>query len=68
VRIVSCNPLELKDPELPPPFSGLALADRDQWEDYRAEYRGATAGMQRDFSEFCKGARGASPSRGRADP
>jgi MGT family glycosyltransferase len=60
VRIVSCNPLELKDPELPPPFSGLALADRDQWEDYRAEYRGATLGMQRDFSEFCTG-RGAPP-------
>jgi MGT family glycosyltransferase len=60
VRIVSCNPLELKDPELPPPFSGLALADRDQWEEYRAEYRRVTAEMQRDFSEFCT-ARGAPP-------
>src|SRR4051812_42347173 len=28
VRIVSCNPLELKDPELPPPYSGLPLEDR----------------------------------------
>jgi len=28
VRIVSCNPLEVKDPDLPPPFSGLPLDDR----------------------------------------
>src|SRR3954451_18367617 len=25
VRIVACNPLELKDPELPPPYSGLGM-------------------------------------------
>jgi len=36
VRIVSCNPLELKDPELPPPFSELPIGDRSAWEDYRA--------------------------------
>jgi UDP:flavonoid glycosyltransferase YjiC (YdhE family) len=29
VRIVSCNPLEVPDPLLPPAFSGLALDDRD---------------------------------------
>ena len=28
VRIVSCNPLELKDPGLPPVFSGLPSSDR----------------------------------------
>src|SRR3954464_11337944 len=28
VRIVSCNPLEVKDPELPPPYTGLPIADR----------------------------------------
>ena len=28
VRIVSCNPLELKDPELPPPYTGLPIDDR----------------------------------------
>ena len=26
VRIVSCNPLEIDDPQLPPAFSGLALS------------------------------------------
>ena len=38
VRIVSCNPLEVKDPELPPPFSGYAVADRSGWEEFRQEY------------------------------
>ena len=30
-RIVSCNPLELKDPALPPTFSGYAADDRAGW-------------------------------------
>ena len=38
VRIVSCNPLEVKDPALPPPYSGYAIADRTGWDAFRAEY------------------------------
>ena len=38
VRIMSCNPLEMKDPDLPPTFSGYAVDDRTGWEEYRAEY------------------------------
>jgi MGT family glycosyltransferase len=53
VRIVSCNPLELKDPELPPPYTGLPIDDRSEWERYREEYRRAIEDMQREFSEFC---------------
>ena len=45
-RIVSCNPLELKDPELPPPYTGLPIDDRSDWEDYRAEYRRVIDEMQ----------------------
>jgi MGT family glycosyltransferase len=60
VRIVSCNPLELKDPELPPPYGGLPIDDRSEWDAYREEYRRAIAAMQADFSEFCAG-RGAPP-------
>jgi len=60
VRIVSCNPLELKDPELPPPFSGLPIDDRSAWDLYRDEYGRVTGDMQADFSEFCVG-RGAPP-------
>jgi MGT family glycosyltransferase len=38
VRIVSCNPLEIKDPALPPPFSGLPVGDPSGWEPFRREY------------------------------
>src|SRR4051794_34029928 len=39
VRIVSCNPTEIKDPAVPPAFSGYPAADRTQWAAYRDEYR-----------------------------
>jgi MGT family glycosyltransferase len=38
VRIMSCNPLELKDPALPPTFSGYPIEDRSGWDAFRAEY------------------------------
>jgi UDP:flavonoid glycosyltransferase YjiC (YdhE family) len=38
VRIMSCNPLEMKDPALPPVFSGYPIEDPSGWEAYRAEY------------------------------
>ena len=60
VRIVSCNPLEVTDPELPPTFSGLALEDRTNWEAFRAEYAAQVSDLQASFSEFCV-ERGAPP-------
>jgi MGT family glycosyltransferase len=53
VRIVSCNPLEVKDPELPPTFSGLPLDDRSEWPAFRAEYARQVGDLQKSFSEFC---------------
>jgi MGT family glycosyltransferase len=53
VRIVSCNPLEVRDPALPPPYTGLPLADRTRWAEYGAEYADATSELQTSFSEFC---------------
>jgi len=38
VRIVSCNPLEITDPDLPPVFSGYPAADQAGWHAFRAEY------------------------------
>ncbi len=38
VRIMSCNPLEMKDPDLPPTFSGYPVDDPSGWEEFRAEY------------------------------
>jgi MGT family glycosyltransferase len=60
VRIASCNPLELKDPALPPPYSGLPLDDPSEWEAFRTEYRNETTGTQSPFDEFCQ-ERGAPP-------
>jgi MGT family glycosyltransferase len=60
VRIASCNPLEVKDPELPPPFSGFAIDRRDGWAEFRAEYERCLGAMQSEFSEFCV-ERGAMP-------
>ena len=60
MRIVSCNPLEIKDPELPPPYTGLPIDDRSSWDAYREEYRRAIDELQASFSEFCV-ERGAPP-------
>ena len=60
VRIASCNPLELKGPELPPPYTGLSIDDRSSWGEYRDEYRRVTGDLQASFSEFCT-ERGAPP-------
>ncbi|HEY0317016.1 MAG TPA: hypothetical protein VGC49_01845, partial [Solirubrobacterales bacterium] len=38
-RIASCNPTEIKDRRVPPPFSGLPSDDDSSWEEYWSEYR-----------------------------
>ena len=38
VRIVSCNPLEVPGPGIPPAYSGLPAADRSEWAAFRARY------------------------------
>jgi MGT family glycosyltransferase len=54
VRIMSCNPLEVKDSEIPPVFSGYPAGDRTGWDEFRAEYARAIAGLHAEFSEFCE--------------
>jgi MGT family glycosyltransferase len=53
VRVASCNPLELKDPGLPPAFSGYAIDDRTGWNEFRDEYARRVGQIQAEFSEFC---------------
>jgi MGT family glycosyltransferase len=60
VRIASCNPLELKDAELPPAFSGYPTGDRAAWDDFRRRYRELHEPLQAEFSGFCE-ERGAPP-------
>ncbi|MDP1878547.1 MAG: glycosyltransferase [Actinomycetota bacterium] len=38
VRIVSCNPLEMKGPDIAPAYSGLPADDRSEWASFIAEY------------------------------
>src|SRR5207247_2519912 len=52
--------LELKDPELPPTFSGYPTYDRSGWEEFRREYERTHADLWKDFDEFVV-ASGAAP-------
>jgi MGT family glycosyltransferase len=54
VRIASCNPAEIKDEDVPPPFSGLPTGDPADWGAFWAAYREALAGMHAEFSEYCQ--------------
>jgi MGT family glycosyltransferase len=63
-RIVSCNPSEIKDPYVPPPFSGLPSEDRSAWEAYWSAYDEALGPLHEDFDAFCR-ERGAPPLPGR---
>jgi MGT family glycosyltransferase len=38
VRIVSCNPLEIRGDDIPPPYSGLPTESMQDWGVFRAEY------------------------------
>jgi UDP:flavonoid glycosyltransferase YjiC (YdhE family) len=61
-RIVSCNPLEVTDPALPPPYSGLPFEDDSAWDEFREEYDRQVGELQVAFSAFCV-ERGAPPLR-----
>ena len=54
VRIASCNPAELKDPEVPPTFSGYAAAGREGWDEFRAEYERAHRPLWEEFDAFMR--------------
>jgi MGT family glycosyltransferase len=60
VRIVSCSPLEITDPRLPPPFSGLPSADDAEWSAYRAEFDRTHRAMWTEFNTWVQ-AQGAEP-------
>ena len=70
VRIVSCNPLEVADPALPPAFSGYPAGDQAQpnqaqpnqalWPEFRAEYGRVHRAMWAEFSDWVA-SRGAPP-------
>jgi MGT family glycosyltransferase len=52
VRIMSCNPLEMKDPDLPPTFSGYPVDDPSGWQEFRAEYDRTHRELWAGFNEW----------------
>jgi MGT family glycosyltransferase len=54
VRVVSCNPAEIKDPDVPPLFSGYPAGDRAGWDAYWDEFRRTHADMHAAFDAFCR--------------
>jgi MGT family glycosyltransferase len=54
VRIASCNPAEIKDPDVPPLFSGYPADDRSGWDAYWDEFRRTHGEMHAAFDAFCR--------------
>jgi MGT family glycosyltransferase len=55
VRIVSCNPAELKDPAVPPFSSGYPVADRSAWPAFLDEVRRTHGPMWAAFDAWMRG-------------
>ena len=54
IRIVSCNPAELKDPAIPPFSSGYPAADRIAWPAFLEEVERTHRAMWADFDAFVR--------------
>ncbi len=54
VRIMSCNPLEMPGPDVPPAYSGLPSDDRSEWASFREEYDRTHRETWSAFDEFCR--------------
>src|SRR5438093_758394 len=65
-RIVSCNPLEVKDPMIPPVFSGYAETDADVWPVFWESYDGLLGPQIAAFDAWLTD-HGAPPLPGRRD-
>jgi len=60
VRIVSCNPLEVRGADIPPPYSGLPSDDGSDWAAFAAEYDRAHRETWAAYDEWMRG-QGARP-------
>ena len=65
-RVASCNPAEIKDPAVPPVFSGYPTADPTDWKAFWAEYDRILGPQIAAFSAWL-GERGAPPLPGERD-
>jgi MGT family glycosyltransferase len=54
VRIMSCNPLEMRGPDIPPTFSGYPSDDRTGWQAFRAEFDRSHRELWTGFDEWMR--------------
>ena len=54
VRIMSCNPLEVRGADVPPVFSGYPSDDRRGWDEFRAEYDRTHRPMWTEFDDWVR--------------
>ena len=54
VRIVSCNPLEVRGDDVPPVFSGYAAADRSRWAEFLEEFDRTHDETWSAFDTWCR--------------
>jgi len=54
VRIVSCNPLEMKGDAVPPAYSGYPWDDRSEWEPFRKEYDRTHRALWSEFDTWVR--------------
>jgi MGT family glycosyltransferase len=54
VRIVSCHPAELKDPAVPPAFSGYPTGDASGWDEYWNEYVRVIGPLHEEHDAFLR--------------
>jgi MGT family glycosyltransferase len=54
VRIMSCNPLEVRGPDVAPVFSGYPADDRSGWDEFRAEYDRTHREMWAGYDEWVR--------------
>ena len=54
VRIMSCNPLEMGGPDVPPVFSGYPVDDPTGWDDFRREYERTHREMWKDYDDWVR--------------
>lgn len=60
IRIISCNPLEIKGENVAPTFSGYAANDRSGWQKFKDEYHRTHYQMWQEFNNWVQ-AQGAPP-------
>ncbi len=54
VRMMSCNPLEVRGPDVAPVFSGYPADDRTGWDEFRAEYDRTHRPMWAAYDEWAQ--------------